>query len=80
MHGASHQTGDLFISSLKVNLYMLIIVSIYIKNFNRMKTLHHGGIPFLPTGLEQCLFNRVCHHADQCHFSQGKSQSAVWSQ
>lgn len=33
-----------------------------------------------PAGLEQCLFNRISHHADQCHFSQRKSQSSVWSQ
>ncbi|XP_054555885.1 ubiquitin-conjugating enzyme E2 Q2 isoform X3 [Talpa occidentalis] len=30
------------------------------------------------TGLEQCLLDRISHHADQCHLSQRQSQSAVW--
>lgn len=35
---------------------------------------------FFISGLEQCLFHRVCHYADKCNSGQRKSQGAVWSQ
>lgn len=32
------------------------------------------------SGLEQCLFHRICHYADKCNSGERKSQGAVWSQ
>ena len=73
MHGASHKTGMFLchnVSSKLVHCYFTVEV-----NASALMMYRH-----LISGLEQCLFHRVCNHADQRHFSQGKSQSAVWSQ
>lgn len=57
-------------------IFFHAFLSIYLNVQNLL--LMFLGFPV--AGMEQCLFYWICHHADQCHFSQGKSQSAVWSE
>lgn len=66
MHGASHKTGT-----------YTSVIDLMMDHFGTYLML---VCICLFSGLEQCLFYRICHYADKCNSGERKSQSAVWSQ